>query len=89
MMKVRNMHHGEGPYIEDTEFSRGDSFQPIEGDHRKCGRSVVSGPGLAIHLKRGMVQVVTPGALARCETCLKSYVIAPEMGFLEEVDRGS
>lgn len=88
-MKVKNMVHGEGPYVEHTEFSRGDSFEPIEGDHKHCtGPSVVFGQGRVIRYQGGM-QVVTLGALVRCLSCLQSYVVAPDWGYLEEVDGGA
>jgi hypothetical protein len=87
-VKVKNLVRSEGPYVEHTEFNRGDSFEPIEGVHKKCvGPSVVLGPGRTIRYKHD-VQVVSLGALVRCMSCLQSYVVAPDMGYVEEVDGG-
>lgn len=87
-MKVMHLVRGNGPYVEHTEFCRGDSFQPIDGDHKNCSRSIVIGPGRVVRYQGGM-QVVTLGALIRCESCMLSYVVSPDWGYVEEVDGGT
>lgn len=80
-MRIYDLIKGEGIELDppglSTHFNRGDTFLPVDGVHKKCGRTEVIGVGVKIsYTESGEGEYTSRAALLmRCTGCHSSYTL--------------